>query len=351
MSLDSKKVGQVSTTRRQILAGGAAVAASPLFNLTIVGKARAATGKVMFYTTMPTAYASKMAEAFNASHKDLTVEVFFGNGFTLYERVNAEHTAGRVVHDVVMLTDPSLFIQLKKDSRLLNYVSKELEAYPASQRDSDGLWCNGRTTLTIYGYNTRLVKDGSKYKGWADYLDPAFADGRIGLYSAIESGSALQHYYNIRNHKDLGPKWWKELAALKPTMTPGPTPMTRMNLAGQVALAWNNDYNIYEEKNRNKAPLEAVYAKELVTASVIPIGIVKNSPNPEGAKVFYDWWLSKEGQTTLSQVNSIYSPRSDVPPLPGLPKYSELSVAVAPTEELDKYRDELQKEFKELFNL
>ena len=337
-------------TRRQILAGSAALAAAPLFNLTIVGRAKAATGKVMFYTTMPNAYGSKMAAAFNESHKDLTAEFFFGNGFTLYERINAEHTAGRVVHDVVMLTDPSLFIQLKKDNRLLNYVSKELQAYPASQRDPDGLWCNGRTTLTIYGYNTRLVKDGSKYKGWADYLDPAFTDGKIGLYSAIESGSALQHYYNIRNHKDLGLKWWKELAALKPTMTPGPTPLTKMNLSGQVALAWNNDYNIYEEKAR-KAPLEAVYAKELVTASVIPIGIVKNSPNPEGAKVFYDWWLSKAGQEVLSKVNSIYSPRPDVDPLPGLPKFSDLPVAVAPTEELEKYRNDLQKEFKELFKL
>jgi iron(III) transport system substrate-binding protein len=338
-----------NVTRRTILAGGAAAAAVPLVG--IIGKAKAATGKVMFYTTMPTAYANKMADAFNAAHKDLNVEVFFGSGFTLYERVNAEHTAGRVVHDVVMLTDPSLFIQLKKDNRLLNYVSKELQAYPAAQRDPDGLWCNGRTTLTIYGYNTRSIKDGSKYKGWADYLDPAFADGRIGLYSAIESGSALQHYYNIRNHKDLGPKWWKELAALKPTMAPSPTPMTKMNIAGQVALAWNNDYNIYEEKNRNKAPLEAVYAKELVTASVIPIGVVRNGPNPEGAKVFYDWWLSKDGQQKLSEINSIYSPRADVPPLPGLQKFSDLAVAVAPTDELDKYRDDLQKEFKELFNL
>ncbi len=212
----------------------------------------------MFYTTMPTAYASKMAEAFNASHKDLTAEVFFGNGFTLYERVNAEHTAGRVVHDVVMLTDPSLFIQLKKDSRLLNYVSEELDAYPASQRDPDGLWCNGRTTLTIYGYNTASSKTDSKYKGWADYLDPAFADGRIGLYSAIRSGSALRFFYNIRNHR--GPRHksgGRNSRALKPTMTPGPTPMTR--IIWPVRSHWRGTTTTTSTKRRdpNKAPLES----------------------------------------------------------------------------------------------
>lgn len=342
--------GRRALSRRSLLIGAGAAASA--LQLNIIGKAKAATGKVVFYTTMPTNYADKMVDAFNKQNKDgIKAEIFFASGFTLYERAFAEYTAGRVSHDVIMLTDPSLFLILKRDKRLLDYVSPQLSAYPASQKDPDGLWCNGRTVLTIYGYNTRIVTDGARYTSWNDFINPAFADGRIGISNALESGTTLQHYYNIRNHPALGRKWWENLAVLKPTIASGPSPLTRSNISGQTPLVLNNDYNVYEEKYKNGAPVQAVYPKELVTASIIPMALVRNGPNPEAAKVFYDWWLSREGQVLLQEVNSIYSPRNDVTPLPGLPKFADLPVVVASTEELDKYRDDMQREFKEIFKL
>lgn len=335
-------------SRRRFVALGASTAA-----FGIIGRAKAATGTVTFYSTMPTNYAGEMTDAFNATHKDLKLEMFFVNGFELYERARAEYASGRIKHDIIMLTDPSLFVTLKKDNRLHGYVSPEVANYPASQRDPDGLWCNGRTVLNVYGYNTKNVTDGANYRGWADFLNPKLAGGKIGVISPLEAGSALQNYYNIRNTPELGLKWWQELAKLNPTVGPSPGAMTSGNISGQLSIAMNNDYLIYEEKKKNpSAPkMTAVYPREVVTATIIPMAMVKNSPNPEGAKVVFDWWLSKEGQTKLRDVNSIYSPRADVPPLEGLPKFADLPIKVAPTEELDKGRDAMQKEFKELFKL
>jgi iron(III) transport system substrate-binding protein len=345
---DNKR--RFTPTRRQVLACGAAAAGVSTFG--IIGRAKAATGRVVFYTTMPTNYANKMVDAFHASNKDgIKLEIFFSSGFTLYERAFAEYTAGRIGHDLIMLTDPSLFLILKRDKRLLDYISPQLAAYPASQKDPDGLWCNGRTVLTIFSYNTRIVPDGARYKSWNDFVNPAFANGRIGISNALESGTTLQHFYNVANHPALGKKWWRELAALKPMIASGPSPLTRTNISGQTPLVLNNDYNAYEEKTKNGAPIAAVYPSELVSASIIPMGIVRGGPNPEAAKVVYDWWLSKEGQTILQEVNSIYSPRNDVTPLPGLPKFADLPIVVAPTEELDRHRDDLQKEFREVFGL
>ena len=45
------------------------------------------------------------------------------------------------------------------------------------------------------------------------------------------------------------------------------------------------------------------------------------------------------------------SPRNDVTPLPGLPKFADLPIVVASTEELERNRDDLQREFKEVFKL
>jgi iron(III) transport system substrate-binding protein len=338
-------------SRRQVLGAGAAIGVAAQFKINPIGYARAAaSGKVVFYSTMPTSYATKMSDAFNAKKTGVTLEMFFVNGFALYERARAEYTAGKILHDMIMLTDPSLFIPLKKDGRLLDYVSPELVNFPKDQRDPDGLWCNGRTVCTIYGYNTRAVPDGGNLKGWKDFINPKFADGKIGIANALESGSAMQNYYNIRNNKDLGKKFWEELAKLKPSIQSGPSPLTKMNISGETPLALNNDYNLYEESKKG-APIKAVYPDELVTASIIPLACVKGGPNPEGAKVVYDWWLSKEGQTILRDVNSIYSPRADVPPLAGLPKFSDLKIVVASTEELEANRDAMQAEFKEIFKL
>jgi iron(III) transport system substrate-binding protein len=349
MTVSTKSAQTASLTRRQAAKGLGLLGAATVFN--IIGRAQAATGKVVFYSTIPTAYASKMEDAFNKAHPNgPKLEMFFVNGFALFERAQAEYASGRVAHDLIMLTDPSLFIPLKAANRLMNYVSPELSNYPADQRDPDGLWCNGRTVLTIYGFNTRLVTQPDKYKSWADFLDPKFGDGRIGIANALESGSTMQHFYNIWKHKDLGRKWWEELAKLKPAIVSGPSPLTKMNISGEAALALNVDYNLYEERKRN-APIQAVYPKELVTASVIPMAIARNAPNPDGAKVVFDWWLSKEGQTILRDVNSIYSPRADVPPLPGSPKFADLPIVVASTAELEANRDEMQRRFKEIFKL
>lgn len=349
----NQKTKKFAPTRRRFLSASAAALAAPALGFNI-GRAKAAMGKVTFYSTMPTRYASEMVEAFHATttakENGIELEMFFVNGFALYERAVAEYTAGRVAHDLIMLTDPSLFVSLKKDNRLMDYVSPELSAYPPEQRDPDGLWCNGRMVMTIYGYNTRQVPNGSSMTGWADFVNPEFADGRIGIVNALESGSGMQNYYNLRNHPNLGRKWWEELAKLKPSIVGGPSALTKMNIAGQTPLAMNNDYNLYEESKKG-APIAAVYPRELITASIIPVAIAKEAPNPEAAKVVYDWWLSKEGQTILRDVNSIHSGRADVPPLPGLPSLEELPVKVATTEELEENREAMQQEFKEIFKL
>lgn len=338
-------------SRRGFLAGAAA--ATSVFS--IGGRARAAgAGTVTFYSTMPTRYASLMIEAFQASdiakQNEIELEMYFANGFALYERAVAEYTAGRVSHDLVMLTDPSLFVTLARDNRLMDYVSPELEAYPADQRDPNGLWCNGRMVLSIYGYNTQRVPNGAEMTSWQDFVAPEFADGRIGIANALESGSSLQNYINIRNHPDLGRKFWEELAALNPTIVSGPSPLTKMNISGQTPLAMNNDYNLYEER-QNGAPIAPVYPSELVSATIIPMAIAKEAPNPEGAKIVYDWWLSAEGQTVLRDVNSIHSGRADVAPLAGLPSLTDLNVMIVPVEELEASRDAMQQEFKEIFRL
>ena len=82
-----------------------------------------------------------------------------------------------------------------------------------------------------------------------------------------------------------------------------------------------------------------------------PISILRRGPNNEGAKVFFDWWLSKEGQETIADINGIYSPRSDVAPLPGKPPFESLKTMKIDLQDYSDAREALQKEYAEIFNL
>jgi len=58
---------------------------------------------------------------------------------------------------------------------------------------------------------------------------------------------------------------------------------------------------------------------------VTPIGVIKEGPNPNAARLFIDWILSKEGQTAIVTTLNDYSPRADVAPPAGMPTWEQVN--------------------------
>jgi len=340
--------------RRTILASAAAAGAAASFKINPVGFAKAqGAGEVTFYTSMPQKYSNPAAETFNntvGKEKGITAKVFYSPGFKTYQRAQAEYAAGRVQHDVIMLSDASLFKELKADGHLMGYVSPHVDQFPKSHQDPDGTWCNGRTLVMMYCYNKARVENGEKFKGWKDFTDSQYK-GRLGVSSALTAGTAFVNYVVTREHPDLGLDFWKEVAALNANVQSSHGKLTQMCLAGQLPVTVNLDYNVYVAREREGAPLVSVFPNDVTAVPIIPLSPVKQAPNPEGAKIFYDWWLSKEGQEAVRDANAIYSPRPDVDPLPGMPRFSEIPAVTPDVDHLDQVREQYQAEFKEMFNL
>lgn len=340
-------------SRRQLLARSAGIGAV-LAMPGLIGRAHAASGTVTFYTTMPNQYADPITERFNATlgaERGITLESIYVSNVQQFQKVQAENATGRVQHDLTMLADASMFLDLKAGNMLLDYVSPEIENYPAEYRDVDGIWCNARTLLSIYNYNPTRVPDGAgRYKSWADFPGSEF-EGRFGINDVLGGGVAVNNYIATREHPDLGLAWWQEIARLRPQIQTSHGILTQMVVSGETPVGMNLDYNAWEATREKSSPLVPVYPEDVVTVSITPLGIARNAPNPEAAKVVYDWFLSQVGQEVLRDINGIYSPRADVAPLAGQPRFEDLATYVPDLDHVQAVRDEYREEFRNLFDL
>jgi iron(III) transport system substrate-binding protein len=339
-------------TRRQVLMGAAATAgAAASFKINPIGIARAqGTGTVTLYTSLASQYSNQIADRFNQTNKNgITVKVFYTQARQLYQRVIAEQTAGRVLHDVIELTNVPGFFEMKAKGWLLPYVSKETEAYPANFRDKDGFWVTGRAVSIILGHNSKLLP--SPKESWTTLLDPVLAGGKAGLTDPRNVEQSSIFYYVTKTNKDLGPKFWEELAKQAPRFGTSLGQLSGLCVSGEIGAIQATDSHLYPLQYREGAPVKMIYPKEVVPIAIIPIGIPKTAPNPEGAKVFVDWWLSKEGQETVLAVSGGISVRPGVPPLPNTPSQSEIPAYLPPLEELVENQPRFVKEYIEQFKL
>jgi ABC-type Fe3+ transport system substrate-binding protein len=95
-------------------------------------------------------------------------------------------------------------------------------------------------------------------------------------------------------------------------------------------------------KTTEWAPLEPIVATPIV------IGIGKNAPNPNAAKLFVDFFLSKEGQT-ISQKQQYRVPANpDLPPVSPKLDPKNLKISLADRQVADKYQ-EYDREYQEFF--
>lgn len=87
---------------------------------------------------------------------------------------------------------------------------------------------------------------------------------------------------------------------------------------GQYAIAVAPSDRMYTEFKGRGVDIGMTGAEELaegsyLTAGVAAVGVVNQPPHPNATKVYLDYLLSREGQTTVSQGIGYVSRRLDVP--------------------------------------
>jgi iron(III) transport system substrate-binding protein len=287
------------------------------FNDTVVPAANKE-GELNWYACQQADETEQWIKYFNKFYPNITVNHVYGPGPTLVEKINTESAAGQVSADTYTcgvtsarnLTERPGVAFAPDPPELLNPDVKW--NWPPSEGDGMRvLWStNGIAGLYV---NTSLVSPDHYPKTWWDLVrDPYWVDlihrGLVTLADPRASGFGHQILYGLRvlNPKEYGEPFVRELAALKPIkFITAPNEVERGEryaiIGGAVAAT----------ARQNKDPVALVCpAPGCVQSFLVPATV--KGPHPNAARVWANFWLTKDGQQFLRDLYYTID-RTDVP--------------------------------------
>lgn len=321
-----------------ILASLAAVAA-----LAAAVPGLAASGKLVLYTSQLEPDAKQTVDAFKAHNPGVEVE-WLRNGTTeIINKLRAEITAGAPQADLLLIADAVTMESLKADKLLLAYKEAPVQGYRPGTHDADGQWFGTKLITTGIAYNTAATM---KPASWLDLLKPEAKNTTV-MPSPLYSGAAAIHMAAIKTNAALGADYYQKLQANGATAAKGNGAILKSVAGGEKLYGVIVDYLPIREQAKG-APIAFVFPKEGVSAVTEPVAILKTSKNPEAAKAFIDFLLSKEGQELASKQGFLPALPGVTPP-PGFPDPATITVMPYDPAKALKDDDANKKDFADLF--
>ena len=215
-------------------------------------------------------------------------------GGQLITRIKTEAAADKLAADVIDHSDRGLMLAMI--DLFQDYTPPNAADYRPDALVSPKLW-PGVTLGWAIAYNTQLVKNPPKT--WMDLTKPEYKGKQIGQVVAPSGGTTWTR--SMFERQVLGEDYWAKQAALGIALYPSGAPLSDALVRGEVSIA-PLLYNIIYTKIVDGAPID-LFAPEGVPIIPYADGIPKTAKNPNAAKLFMNWRLSKEGQAF--QINKL----------------------------------------------
>jgi iron(III) transport system substrate-binding protein len=273
-------------------------------------------GTVVWYTSLIINQAVRpLVAAFNKKYPGIEVQYSRGDSGPNAIKVLDEARAGKVQGDVFdgIATTPPLL----KAGLVEKFVPTDVAKYPAAFRDPEGRW----NALVVYfltlGVNTDLVgKD--EIKTAQDLLNPKWK-GKIAWSTSPSSGApAYVGAVLMSMGADKGMAFLRALAK-QDVVNVDATDRAVLDqvILGQYSIALSI-FDHHADISAKKGAPVAWLKVEPIPAPFHSIGLVKNAPHPNAAKLLIDFLLSEEGQRAFADVGYL-------PAMPSVPaKTAEL---------------------------
>jgi iron(III) transport system substrate-binding protein len=286
----------------------------------LAAPAAAASGKLVLYTSQPNEDAQATVDAFNQQHPDVEVEWIRDGTTKVMAKLRAEQAAGAPQADVLLIADTVTMESLKQEGQLLAYPDAPTDAYPAGLHDPDGHYFSTKLITTGIVYNDDAPMQPTS---WHD-LTAADAKGLVAMPSPLTSGAAAIHIAALTGDPDFGWGYFEELAANGVVPQGGNGAVFKAVAQGEKLYGIVIDYLPIREAAKG-SPVTFVFPEEGVSAVTEPVAILSTTSNPEAAKAFVDFLLSKEGQE-LAASQGYLPAHPEVAPPPGFPPRDEIAL-------------------------
>ncbi|MDB5761984.1 MAG: transporter substrate-binding protein [Herminiimonas sp.] len=259
-------------------------------------------GVLSVYTSMAEKDISRLVSAFEKKY-GIKVKVWRAGTDKVLQRVISEAHAGHSEVDFVLSTAPEMEALYRE--KLLQPVHSPMQkdlipaALPAHRE-----WTGMRVYVYVQAYNTQKIKRDELPRTYQDLLNPRWK-GRL----AVESKHEWFYTLVQAMGEEKGLRFFREVVAVNGmSLRSGSTLLANMVSAGEVPLALNLYKHVIEPLRAKSAPIDYISLSPTI-ASTDAIAIMRRSPHPYAATLFYDFALS-DGQKIVAD-NSISTNRRD----------------------------------------
>ena len=223
------------------------------------------------------------------------------------------------------------------------YPAASVDAYTPDLYDADKTYFSTKLITTGIVYNTNAPM---QPKEWSDLVS-ADAKGLVAMPSPLTSGAATVHMATLTSNPDLGWDFYAKLAdnGVQPKGGNGGT--FKAVASGEKLYGVVVDFVPIRAK-ADGSPVEFVFPKSGVSAVTEPVAILKTAQNPEAAKAFVDFLLSREGQELAASQGYLAAHPAVATP-PGFPARSEISLMAFDAAGALRDAEANQKKFVDLF--
>ncbi|MGV6871278.1 ABC transporter substrate-binding protein [Pseudochelatococcus sp. B33] len=300
-------------------------------------------GRLVLYTSQPNTDAQQTIDAFKAKHPNVDISFVRDGTPPLLAKLRAEFEAGQPQPDVLLIADSVTMEGLKKEGRLAAYEAADVSAYPAGTHDPEKFWFATKLITTGITYNT---KADFKPQSWADLERPE-VKGQLTMPSPLASGAALIHAATLTGNLPEGWGYYEALKENDALAGGGNGVVLKAVAGGEKLYGVIVDYMPIREKAKG-APIEFVFPTEGVSAVTEPVAILSSTKNPEAARAFVDFILSKDGQDLARQQG--YIPAHPEVALPeGFPDRSVIKVLAFDAAKALADEEKNKKAFADIF--
>lgn len=270
-------------------------------------------GTLTLYTTIAEKDLPTLIQPFEQQH-GITVNVWRAGTDRLLQRTMSEAAAGRHEVDVVHFGSPEMEA-LAREQILAPVDSPAHADLEPGSVPAHKQWAATLLSVWVQAYNTKLLKPEDLPKSYADLLDPKWK-GKLGIEAKDQDWFAS--VVDVMGGGDKGVKYFQELVATNGmSVRLGHTLLTNMVVSGEVPLGLTV-YNYMPEQQKKKgAPIDW-FALEPAIARSNAVGIARNAPHPNAARLFYDYLLGEEAQRHFVSMDYVPSNTKVQSPLEGV---------------------------------
>lgn len=262
-------------------------------------------GEVVLYGAVTIKASNAIGDRFEKKY-GIKLKHWRGDATEIINRVAAEGRAGRQVFDVV-LGNEAVMTAIDEKGFLGVFDPPSAKGFPQQFRDPDHRMTPWRVLPYGINFNTQLVTPGQAPKSWEDLLAPRwkknFAMANPGIHV-----TTLQFVLSLE--KILGAKWLEVVegwAKQEPRLARGLSANVQALTSGEVQVA----ISYIKDKFQYAGPIDYVRMDKYL-ASVSFVGINREAPHANAARLFADFFLGPEPQKIFGDLGEyVFHPDVD----------------------------------------